>query len=149
MLKRLLEELTDKLATDEAPETHAHRLEQATAALMIEIARADHDHDPRETEAVRRALEQSFHLDATEIADILEAATGNVDDAVSLFEFTNVLNETISREDKIRVIENLWRVAFADGELDHYEEHYIRRIADLMHVSHKDFVRTRESLRPD
>lgn len=148
MLKRLMQELTDKLATEEAPAVHAHRLEQATAALLIEIARADHDDDPRETRAVEEALRRGFELDDEELGQILEAATGRVDDAVSLFEFTNVLNDTLSREDKVHVVENLWRVAFADGQLDHYEEHYVRRIADLMHVSHGDFVRTREKVRP-
>ena len=138
----MLKELTAGLGASE-PERHRHSLEQASAALLIEIVRADRAVDPLELASVASALKSAFTLSDQEIEALLADANTRVDEAVSLFEFTSVLNDTLDRAGRVDIVADLWRVAHADGHVDHYEEHFIRRIADLLHVSHADFVRTR------
>lgn len=142
MLRQMLKELTAGLGAPE-PERHRHSLKQASAALLIEIVRADRDVDPREIASVSAALKSAFTLSDQEIEALLADANTRVDEAVSLFEFTSVLNDALDRTGRVDIVADLWRVAHADGHVDHYEEHFIRRIADLLHVSHADFVRTR------
>ena len=84
-----------------------------------------------------------YSLDEQELTNLLDAADSAVADVVSLYEFTEVLNEKFDRQQKINLIEMLWRVAFADNELDRYEEYYVHKIADLLHVSHKDYIKTK------
>jgi uncharacterized tellurite resistance protein B-like protein len=126
----------------ETPEA-AHALEIASAALLMEISRADHDVSPVEKESIRRSIKQVFHLSDDEIEDIMSTAEDVVDEAVSLSDFTIVVNEQFSREQKVELIAKLWAVAYADSELDHYEEYYVRKIADLLHISHSDYIKTK------
>ncbi|MFT5414861.1 MAG: putative tellurite resistance protein B-like protein [Gammaproteobacteria bacterium] len=126
----------------ETPEA-AHSLEIASAALLMEVSRADHDVSSVEKESIRASIKQVFHLSDDEIEDIMSSAEHAVEGAVSLFDFTLVVNEQFSREQKIELIAKLWAVAYADNELDHYEEYYVRKIADLLHVSHSDYIKTK------
>ena len=113
----------------------------AAAALLVEIARADERVEPAEREAIARALGPAPGLSAEDVARLLAEAESAVERSVSLFEFTSVLNAALEPARKLALVENLWRVAAADGRVDHYEEYYIRKIADLLHVSHGDLIR--------
>ena len=119
------------------------RLHLAAAVLMIEIGLADSGLQDEEIRVMRDALGRVFQLDAGEVDQILELARQEVDHAVSLHEFTHTLNTGLSLEDRARIIELLWRVAFADSVLNKYEEYYIRKIADLLHVPHSAFIQTK------
>jgi uncharacterized tellurite resistance protein B-like protein len=131
----------------EEPEAR-HSLELAAAALLMEIGRADHDVLAVEGDAIHSAIKQVFHLSDDEIEDLVATAEHAVDSAVSLFDFTSVINECFDREQKVRLLEMLWAVAYADDNLDHYEEYYVRKIADLLHISHSDYIRTKHKAMP-
>ena len=131
----------------EEPEVR-HSLELAGAALLMEISRADDDVSAVEQEAIRAAIRQVFHLSESEIEDIVATAEHAVDTAVSLFDFTAIVNERFTREQKVELLEMLWTVAYADDKLDHYEEYYVRKIADLLHISHSDYIRTKHRAMP-
>jgi uncharacterized tellurite resistance protein B-like protein len=73
----------------------------------------------------------------------LSLAEEEVDHVVSLHDFTRSINDSLSREDRVKIVELLWRVAFADAVLDKYEEYFIRKIADLLYVSHKDYIQSK------
>ena len=145
MLKKLMSELSARRS--ENAEVSTRTLELATAALLFEIARADHQDDAREKAQIEEILRSDLGLREDEIDLLVEEAESAVDESVSFYEFTSALNEQLSREERVAVVRNLWRVAYADGSLDKFEEHYVRRIADLMHVSHADFIRTKEDVR--
>ena len=127
--------------------TNPHELELSAAALLMEIGRADHDISDEERREMAAAMQASFTLDELEIEDLLASAEEAVDESVSLYDFTSIINERFDRGQKIQLLEMLWRVAFADDDLDRYEEYYIRKISDLLHVSHKDFIATKERAR--
>ncbi len=126
----------------EEPEAR-HSLELASAALLMEISRAHDDISVVEREAIGAAVKNVFHLSDDEIEDLVSTAENVVDSAVSLFDFTTVINESFNREQKVDLLGMLWAVAYADSQLDHYEEYYVRKIADLLHISHSDYIRTK------
>ncbi|MBI4695028.1 MAG: TerB family tellurite resistance protein [Gammaproteobacteria bacterium] len=113
----------------------------AAAALLVEVARADERIEPAERTAMARALGPALGLPEDAVARLVAEAESAVERSVSLFEFTSVLNAGLEPARKLELVANLWRVAAADGRVDHYEEYYIRKIADLLHVSHGDLIR--------
>jgi uncharacterized tellurite resistance protein B-like protein len=131
--------ITSFVETPEVP----HALEIASAALLVEISRADDDISFVEKSSIRESIKQAFNLSDGEVEDIVSTAEDAVETAVSLYDFTAVVNQQFSRQQKIDLIGMLWAVAYADDELDHYEEHYVRKIADLLHVSHSDYIKTK------
>jgi uncharacterized tellurite resistance protein B-like protein len=66
-----------------------------------------------------------------------------------MYQFTQQVNEHCSVQDKFDLIAGMWRIAYADGELDKYEEYVIRKVADLIHVAHSDFIRAKHHSRPN
>ena len=131
-----------KRRTD-APDGDIPARQHAVAALLVEIARADLDIDSSERIAITRMLGAAYGLDAEAAAQLVTRAEHTVEESVSLHEFTSRLNDELTREEKTEIIEMLWRVAFADGHLDKYEEHLVRKAADLLYVPHRHFIRAK------
>jgi uncharacterized tellurite resistance protein B-like protein len=137
-LKSLFE--LDTLREEEPLE---HRLHLAAAALLIETARADFTQDGVEEAELTATLRQALQLSAAEVEDLVRLASEQVDAATSLYQFTRVVNDHFSPARKRDLIAGMWRVAYADGDLDKYEEHLIRRVADLIYVPHEDYIRAK------
>jgi uncharacterized tellurite resistance protein B-like protein len=93
-----------------------------------------------ERETVRRAVQDKFDLGPEETAELLRLAEEEARDATDYYQFTSLINQHFTPEQRVRLIEHLWRVAYADGDLHVYEEHLVRKIADLIHVPHKAFI---------
>lgn len=123
--------------------TREHGLRLATAALLMEMSRADHEISPEEREMVERLVSGEFGLSRKETAELRELAEMEAREAVSLYQFTSLINDHFTPEEKVRVVEMLWRVAFADRSLDKYEEALVRRIAELIYVPHRDFIQAK------
>lgn len=134
-------QIEERVRGDEASAQHALRL--ATAALLIEVTRADYHVDSHEQGAVTTAVRELFALSEQETAELIALAQEEAKQSVSLFQFTELVDKHFSAEQKARVIEMMWRVAYADRRKDHHEEHLVRKVADLLHVSHSAFVRAR------
>ncbi|MBR9884022.1 MAG: TerB family tellurite resistance protein [Oceanospirillales bacterium] len=112
----------------------------ASAALMVEVLASDYDRKPEERTMLLALVKLSFELDDAAADALLERAEAAHRDSTDYFRFTSQINQACTPEQKVALIENLWRVAYADGELHRYEEHVIRRIADLIYVPHIDFI---------
>ena len=110
---------------------------------MVEVARADFDQDDREMAVVEQELAGKFGLSADEIAAITQQAQQTADREVSLHRFVETLNDELGYDDKIAVLEMLWRVAYADGVLEKHEEHLMRRYADLLYIPHRDWIQAK------
>ena len=117
-----------------------HSVDLIMATLMVEMARADHAVSHAETDQILRILENHFSLSNDDRTDLLALAEDKADHATSLFEFTNHLKQLLPHEDREQIVELLWQVAFADGVINKYEEQLVRKVADLLHVRHKDFI---------
>jgi len=145
MLASLRNFLADQFAlkADEQAGDQHHELGLATAALAMDIARADEGMDEAERRHIAAALAEYFSLTAEESESIMQLADTRLEESVSLYEFTRQLNDGLTREEKIDIIRLLWDVAWTDNEIHKYEEHFIRKIADLLYVSHSDYIRAK------
>ncbi|MDH2292475.1 TerB family tellurite resistance protein [Cobetia sp. 10Alg 146] len=123
--------------------------ELAMAVLMFEVVRADDHLDVREREALARQLAERFSLEKDELASLLSQAEQDAEQATDHYRFVKQLNEHMSLEERTELIGMLWELAYADGELDAHEEHRIRRLAGLLHVSHSEFIRTKLTAQPN
>lgn len=118
----------------------------ATAALLIEVTRADFHVDLAERRAVMSSVQRMFGLSREDTDELVALAEEEVDGAVSLSQFTQLVDREFSPEQKAEVIEMMWRVAFADLNKDHNEEYLVRKVADLLHVPHSTFIRARHNV---
>ena len=123
------------------PEAHL-----SLAALLVEMMRADFEDQGAEREAATRVLARSCGLDREEAEALLNRGEHAADRSVSLYEHTRTLDNVLSEEEKFEVIEALWEVAFADGELDGQEDFLAHRLADLLHVRHSDLMRIKDQV---
>jgi uncharacterized tellurite resistance protein B-like protein len=145
---RTLKDLFNTLLPPEGTATGAgplagdatHRLQLATAVLLVEVMRSDADMGEAERRSVMQALRRTFRLQDDELDRLLELATTTAHQATDFHAFTSALNEQWDHEHKLRVVEAMWDVAYADGELAAHEQHVLWRVADLLHVPHAAYI---------
>jgi len=126
----------------EAGEPERRQLEMAVAGLLHEMMRADHIEKPEERAAMRTALASMFEISDTESGRLIEQAGAHR--YTSYFGPVGVIKRLLGPGQRIALVEYLWQVAFADGELDHYEDHFVRKIAHLLYVSNTDAMLARQ-----
>jgi len=117
-----------------------HNLQLATAVMLIEVMRADADIGSAEQLAVINALREQFALAEDEVERLVELAHTAVRDATDWFEFTTHINAHFEMPAKVRMVEYMWRVAYADAHLSEHERHVMWRISDLLHVPHGAYI---------
>jgi len=116
-------------------------LHLAAAVLLVEVAKADHAFGDVELEHLMDVLRREWQLADSDLVDLVDVARDTADANASLHEQIALVNASFSVTQKQRLMRGLWEVAYADDELHHHEELLIRRLADLMYVSHSDFIR--------
>ena len=141
MSKTIREYFETRIAIEAPPTTSLdNRLKLATAALLIEISKADHHIHESEKESITNALSASFGMSSEETKEIIELADQEVNKSISIYEFTRLINDNYTMEQKKHVIGLLWQIALSDNHLEALEEYLIRKTATLLHVSHDDFI---------
>lgn len=144
MLRDIKKFFEEKLLIQDAEEASQERgIEYATAALMIELAKADFEEDDDERKLILDMLRATFDLDGAMLEQLMTTAEQASADASDLFQFTSLVNKHYNNDQKIRLLENLWRVAYVDGRLDKYEEQFIRKIAGLVNLPPSEFTKTK------
>ena len=144
MLNKLFDYFEKKVspsASSDSVEQPEQTLILAATALMIEVARSDENKAIVELEVISDILVSKLGVDPTEGQFIMDAAAEKSEGAHDLFQFTGLINKKFSKDQKQDLIYFMWKVAFADGNIDKYEDHIIRRISSLINLSHSDFVR--------
>lgn len=121
-----------------------HRLKLATAALFMEMTRQDEQVTAAERAVAEAAMQRKFGLSAEEAGDLVRLGEEEARVAVDFHPFTSLINERFDKARKLLLIEHLWDVAFADGKLDPYEEHMVRKIAELLYVPHHEFIAAKQ-----
>ncbi|HEX7079952.1 MAG TPA: TerB family tellurite resistance protein [Gammaproteobacteria bacterium] len=134
-------------AAEASPEQRRHAVQVATALLLVEVERADFSEDVTERDETFRLVKQFFELSDEDAAMLVAEARAEADHAASLQTFTRRLHETLTVDEKHRIVEMLWRVALADNRLDKHEDHLVRKISELLYVSHSDLIRIRNRVR--
>ncbi len=138
------ERLRARLHDTPHPTPEQDRL-RAAAVLLLELARADHEHHPAERAALRAGLASEFQVPEPTLDALLAEAAAQAQASVSLFDFVQTLNRAMDQDEKRALLGLLWRVAYADGKIEANEEHLLRRLSDLLHLSHADFIRARHA----
>ena len=146
---RKIKDLITKISNKEEIEESSNllQLDRACAALLIEIAFADKNFDEREKESLKESLLKSYAIDVETINEIINDAEKTVEESTSLYEYTRTVNDEFEYPQKLNLLENLWKVAYADETLDKYEEHLLRKISDLIHISHSDYINVKLKVR--
>ena len=114
--------------------------QRAAAALLLEVAFADEEFSEQERKALPGLLSKHTNLTIQECLEVIEIAEQDVDHATSLHQFTHYLNEQFTIDEKINLVTTLWLVALSDDQIDKYEDHMIRKISDLLHLRHSEFI---------
>jgi uncharacterized tellurite resistance protein B-like protein len=144
MFERLKALLPFSSSKEIAPE---HAAPMAATMLLLEVAWADHEISDTELESTRAAIQDLFGLSPEQVQPLVEQARAEHEAAISMYPFTRAVNETLTSEEKRQLIVLLWRLAGVDSSVDVHEEHTIRRIADLLYVSHDDFIEAKHEAR--
>jgi len=120
-----------------------HQKQLAVAALLVEVAIADHQFSEVELRNLGIILERKFSLSRDELAELISLAKSETNHATSLHQFTQLINHYCTTEEKFKLMKAMWEMAYADGELDKYEDYIIRKVADLIYVPHTEFIRAK------
>ncbi len=128
---------------------HQKQLQIATAALFVEMAKADGEFSEEEREQVIESLQKQFGLDAEYVNDLVELSKTKLMDSVSLYEFSTIINEHFSNADKLELLKNLWRLIYTDKKLDKYEDRLIKIIGGMINIEHKQIINTKLLIRKE
>ena len=143
----MLGQLLAKLQAPSAEQEQQPSVELAAAVLLFEVAWADHHISAVELQAVREALIREFEIDEATVDKLVAESKSQHEDSVGVHRFTRALVEAWTAEQRFRLIVQLWRLAFCDAGVDKYEDAAIRKIADLLYVSHGDFISAKRKAR--
>ena len=118
---------------------------KACIALLLETSMADEILDETKVMAMKNTLQKDFQINENEIDELINLAKENVEDSTSLYEFTRDINDNFDATERVKLIESMWKIAYADGNIDKYEEHIIRKVSNLIYVAHSDFIKAKLS----
>ncbi len=138
-LKDLFDGFTRPVAAP-SPAEHQHTLQLATAVLLVEVMNADPASSPEKVAALLAALHTKFKLADDELARLVELAEASAKGLYDYHRFTSLLNEHFTQEQKCLVVEAMWQVAYADGHVGALENHLISKVANLLHLTHGQYI---------
>ena len=142
MLKSI-QNIFKRKENESAVDSKKSEQELAYASLLIEVINSDNKFDDRERDKLLEILSNKLDIHKEELDNFTELAQKKSEDSTSLYEFTREINDHYEYEEKVSLITDLWGIAYSDGKLDKYEDYVIRKIADLIYVSHADFIKSK------
>lgn len=148
MLNKLNEFLATIIAPASAGERPEHTLQLATAVLLIEVMRSDAESTDEEQAAILNILKQRFQLADAEVAQLTALGHQTAQSATDLHQFTSLINRELDAPEKLRIIEYMWQVAYADKQISAHENHLMRRMTDLLHISQSDYIAAKMRAKP-
>ncbi len=122
---------------------HDRALQIACAALLIEMTRVDHKITDDEIVSLKNMLRKHFSLQPGEEDELIKLAEQERDNATDYFQFTSLINQHYSQQQKRQLVTRLWQLANTDNHIDKFEEHLVRKLAELLHVPHAAFIRSK------
>jgi uncharacterized tellurite resistance protein B-like protein len=128
----------------EQSEPESLTVDESAAVLLIEVMMADHELDPRERKCIANILSERMNVSESEIDSCIEKAMQRQNETHDLFQFTRIINDQYDENQRYLLLVDLWKVAFADEDLDKHEDHRIRRVSDMMHLHHSHFIRAKQ-----
>jgi uncharacterized tellurite resistance protein B-like protein len=151
-LKKILSnESSESIKAENAgkSDNYNKQLQIATAAIFIEMAKADGDFSDEEKKHILKSLKNRFGLEEEYVNDLIELSNAELKDSVSLYEFSGVINERFTFEDKFVLLKNLWRLIYTDKTLDKYEDHLIKLIGGMLQIEHRQIINAKLLIRKE
>ncbi|MGB9094773.1 MAG: TerB family tellurite resistance protein [Gallionella sp.] len=148
MLKKLSEFLSATIAAERTEGDPEHTLQLATAVLLIEVMRSDAESTAEEQATILKILAERFQLPDTEVARLSERGHRTATAANDFHQFTSLINRELDRAEKVRIIEYMWQVAYADRKISAHENHLMRKMAGLLHISQRDYIAAKMRAKP-
>jgi uncharacterized tellurite resistance protein B-like protein len=146
MLNKLKEFFQNELAFNAVKSTDAEQkysLEQACSLLLMEVSGADFEQSNIEKDKIKQLLKSLFELSDEKLDELFERSNQASKDTTSMHPFTSMINDNYEYDQKVNLLNMMWKVAFVDDNLDKYEEAMIRKIADLLYISHSDYIKVK------
>ena len=140
MIDAISEFFRDRLQVQKNSDSAEDAARLAAAALLFEAAMSDYDLGEEERTTIQQLVREQFDLDDTDASVLAALAQQRVRESVGLHGFTSLINQHWSENDRLNLVEQMWRVVYADGRLDDHELHLMRKIQRLLHIPQKDFV---------
>jgi uncharacterized tellurite resistance protein B-like protein len=137
-LKAIFEKRNSEGSTRKDPSSDDIRM--ATCALLLEMSHIDGKFSETERSLIIEVFHKDYGLDRKKTIHLMEAAQAELDDSIDLWQFTNLINENYSIEEKIGVIEMLLRIAYSDHVMDKHEDYLLHKLATLLHLSHDKLI---------
>jgi uncharacterized tellurite resistance protein B-like protein len=137
---RMFQEFLDSLNPGPTPAEQEQALQLATAVLLVEVMRSDSESPPAERNAVLAALHRRFTLMPEQLQALVARAEETSRSANDFFAFTSLINDRFTHPQKVRIVESMWQVAYADGHIDENENHVISKVAGLLYVTHGEYI---------
>jgi len=135
------------------PKLEHERIQVATCVVLLEMAHADEEFQAMEQTLVRDLLQRKFDLVEEDVSELIDFAQAQRRESLDIYQFTRQINDHFSRSEKMEMMESLWRIIYADGVLDKYEDYLVRQLAKLLRLGHEEMieakVRVLDELRPD
>jgi uncharacterized tellurite resistance protein B-like protein len=142
IVKRFFDKATAELSKDKNQDT-AHDIRVATCALFVEIARIDEKFTDAEMEKILSILKEKYGLSPDHASALIAEAEKELEKSVDLWQFAKLINENYSTEEKIEIIETLWRIVYVDGKMDGYEHYLMDKLQNLLRLSHDQLIATK------
>lgn len=136
--ERLLKNLTASPVEEE--QERFDRVQIATCVILLEVAKYDDEFSSMEEETMKAILKKDFSISGDAIEDLMKVAEDQRGESVDLWEFTNVINQHFSREEKLKMMEAAWKIIYSDEILNKYENHYVHVLAGLLRLRHADLI---------
>jgi uncharacterized tellurite resistance protein B-like protein len=134
------------------PSQEHERIQVATCVVLLEMAHADEEFHAMEETLVRDLLQRKFEISDQDVTELIEFAQAQRRESLDLFQFTRQINEHFTRSEKMEMMEALWRLVYADGVLDKYEDYLVRQLATLLRLAHGEMIAAKvkvlDELRP-
>jgi uncharacterized tellurite resistance protein B-like protein len=139
VIKRFFNQATTDVSQD-TNQNAEHDIRVATCALFVEIARIDEKFTDAEMETILSILKEKYGLSQDHADALIAEAEKELEKSVDLWQFAKLINENYSNEEKIEIIETLWRVVYVDGKMDRYEHYLMNKLQNLLRLSHDQLI---------
>ncbi|MDO8549983.1 MAG: TerB family tellurite resistance protein [Ignavibacteria bacterium] len=139
-LKQIFKSTGEALQTDEAKVDENKKLQVATCALLIEMAKADNEFTDDERKKIIKVMQKTFNLEKEYVDELIELSEESVRKSISIYEFTTTINENFSKDEKFELLKNLWRLIYIDETLNMHEDHLIKKIGNTLNMEHRDII---------
>ena len=136
----LIKKIIGDRGTDREKKTADGSINLATCALLLELANVDGKFSKQEKDNITDIFKTRYGLSEKEVNELLKSSEAELEKSIDLWQFTNVINQNYSLEEKLKIIETIWEVAFSDGKLEQHEDYLAHKVASLLRLSHKQLI---------